>query len=287
MSFASARRLVGRFIRSVPPLRRTGQRLRLTRRVAELREVLGHLIEFLDQKGLEHWPTEGNLIGALRYGALHGELSKGLVNLVDDDIDWMVRVSGKDDWFDMVSQLIPIFEGMGFQETRLWAGKKILTFRRHSTWWHTVTVDLHSYVRRGGRISCPEFEPDSTGITIPALFPFQATEGSIDEGVVVPLAKCRLYQHGVPCPFDPIQLLRLWNNGEYTRGNLALPDLDRRPAHDPSAPGPDARRITESDISRLTQYSTQLDRDGFRSMISLLGESTVPSPSSTVTGQVE
>lgn len=52
--------------------------------------------------GAEWWPAMGTLIGFLRYGRLHGELSNGKVDFVDDDIDIIAVFPSAHAWFTFV-----------------------------------------------------------------------------------------------------------------------------------------------------------------------------------------
>merc|ERR1712032_1596689 len=46
----------------------------------------------------EWWPIMGTLIGLLRYGQLHGDLTEGKVDLVDDDIGLLLTMPSARDW---------------------------------------------------------------------------------------------------------------------------------------------------------------------------------------------
>jgi len=64
--------------------------------------------------GTEWWPIMGTLIGLLRYGRLHGRLSDGKVDLVDDDIDLLVVIPSADAWLAFCLKLTKLLRQVGW-----------------------------------------------------------------------------------------------------------------------------------------------------------------------------
>lgn len=54
---------------------------------------------------VEWWPLGGTLIGLLRYGRVYGHLSDGKLDLVDDDIDFLVVLSSARQWLEFCVRL--------------------------------------------------------------------------------------------------------------------------------------------------------------------------------------
>ena len=87
-------------------------------------EVMG-LIEFLWRQKLSSedasqvegafWPTKGTLLAMLRYGAWHGELSEGKMDIVDRDMDFAVLVSSAETWFRLVSHATNYLREKGWE----------------------------------------------------------------------------------------------------------------------------------------------------------------------------
>jgi hypothetical protein len=51
------------------------------------------VLAVLEEIGVEFWPIGGTLIGALRYGRIAGQLTKGKIDSIDDDLEFMVGSS--------------------------------------------------------------------------------------------------------------------------------------------------------------------------------------------------
>lgn len=90
---------------------------------------------------LEWWPAMGTLIGFLRYGELHGQLSNGKVDLVDDDLDIMVVQPTARDWLNFCLKITDKLLSRG------WLGCAHLLQRRLDN--RTALVAKHGVHMRG------------------------------------------------------------------------------------------------------------------------------------------
>eukprot|EP00927_Polykrikos_kofoidii_P002616 TRINITY_DN11044_c0_g1_i1.p1 TRINITY_DN11044_c0_g1~~TRINITY_DN11044_c0_g1_i1.p1 ORF type:complete len:592 (-),score=42.26 TRINITY_DN11044_c0_g1_i1:297-2072(-) len=63
---------------------------------------------------LEWWPVAGTLIAFLRYGRIHGTLSDGKVDIVDEDIDVLVTLPSAESWFEFCLWLAEFLVSKGW-----------------------------------------------------------------------------------------------------------------------------------------------------------------------------
>lgn len=200
------------------------------------------VFQFFIDNDREWWPTEGTLIGMLRWGGNHQQINDGIL-ATDTDIDIMVRVKNEKDW-ENTKQAFQNYILEYPDWTRCQArNDKIAISRNAKFTCHTlhnygsacgkdvgIHVDIHSYmVDEGKNIvfmdqlcrDCPDKCKDR--------YPFQNWGGVAPyRGFIVDesgkFLKAKFLDMDVPCPFKYIDILGGWNNFEYGHGDdLHLP----------------------------------------------------------------
>eukprot|EP00928_Gymnodinium_smaydae_P011218 TRINITY_DN14167_c0_g1_i2.p1 TRINITY_DN14167_c0_g1~~TRINITY_DN14167_c0_g1_i2.p1 ORF type:complete len:201 (+),score=11.99 TRINITY_DN14167_c0_g1_i2:82-684(+) len=97
---------------------------------------------------------------------------------------------------------------------------------------------------------------------------WQHWKGRLPSGLLYPLRRCSLYNHSIPCPARPIEVLRGWNAGEYDLPEycLAVPLLTQdRSSRDLRNSELARRGLTAADLMLLRRYALELDAAGFAS----------------------
>lgn len=196
------------------------------------------LFGLLNRMGLEWWPTEGTLIGVLRYGGNFAKLPTLGYIATDTDIDIMVRAESDEQW-KVVSETLSkqITQLSGFKTCRLmkaanqpnvmdkitcYTDDYIFTSQGKETG-YDIHTDIHRYlVNEKDNYAYTNSSP--TGLH----YPFQYWNNKI------PYRGCICDDNGkfkkaifnsidIPCPFQATQILQHWNGGEYSASQVAIP----------------------------------------------------------------
>merc|ERR1712154_218987 len=99
--------------------------------MGEQRSAFQTVTSVFNDLGLVYFASGGTLIALLRYGEMIGELSDGKFDVVDRDMDWMVRVTGLQNWFDICLAISKALVARGWRHCELmyegivpiWAGQ--------------------------------------------------------------------------------------------------------------------------------------------------------------------
>jgi len=182
------------------------------------------VFRLLNSLGVEWWPTEGTLIGILRYGNNFARDDLSFAPLgTDTDIDVMVRVDDDQDWEDLRSTIKKRLSLAG------WAACQTLGIEGCSdgkftcstfytvnskSWIEPLHLDLHRYMVDSSDNLAFMTRTKTRG------YPFQYWGNSIKYrgGLVDDYGRfgVALYDDiPVPCPLNALELLSHWNNGEY------------------------------------------------------------------------
>lgn len=202
------------------------------------------VIEVCKEVGVTYWFTEGTLIGLLRYGSNTHESRE---RSIDDDIDLMIEATDQEDWIKTKKRLIVGLEarGWGGLYERTTSSSKSGRIDKMQLWRYAFDskthVDFHSYFVTEDYAFSHE-EPNS--------YPFQYWDGKLPISMLYPMKKCLCYGQEVPCPNDPINLLKGWNGGEYEDSNIAFP----------------LGKVTEEARTAIIEMAEALDQKGYASM---------------------
>lgn len=109
---------------------------------------------------------------------------------------------------------------------------------------------------------------------LPTSADFQVWKGQIPLSLILPLSKCQLYNTTLPCPRQPLEVLKYWNGGEYQIPGhcMAVPHFAGRKLQHAAA-DPRNREfssgVTRRDLDLLVHYATELSENGFESFLPL------------------
>ena len=245
----------------------------------------------LNEMGVEWWPSEGTLIGMLRWGDNFGEVDDGVL-CSDTDIDIMVRVRNEKEWNEiknkfsqkllsdkMWKECIPHNHNIGISRKPKFTCYTYHKFgERLNSDDTNIHIDLHSYfVDEKNNIICM----DPVCLENPEIcrnkYPFQKWGGVAPyRGLIVDkngkFGQSKFDDMVVPSPYHPIEILSLWNDGEYGDGNdLHLPKgnycFKRKWIKNDYV-------LTANDRSKLRNISKNLYREGYASFSSYYPENS-------------
>jgi hypothetical protein len=225
------------------------------------------------EPGVILYPTEGILIGGLRFGSIHGSLGHGQVNVVDDDIDFMVGVESEEQWERVATEV----------EHRLvherdwydcWPRKRtaedfdpdtydklrcnFIAPKLRTLWRHRLHLDAHRFIiDKEKKLLYSHRVFDSNGKPMYGGYPYEWWDGILPWDVLFPLSKCEIFGRAMACPNKPIELLRYSHNGEYAKSCLAFPPT---------------QNIDQADVATLYKYAEHLEANGYKSMRSMLDD---------------
>jgi len=196
----------------------------------------------LDDLNLEWWPTEGTLIGCLRWGSNFGMTENGIL-VTDTDIDLMVRVKDDQNWEDVKKEIEKRLKTLDPEWIKFESHNHDIGISREPKFscyynkrWglkcygnDDIHVDIHSYMvdEKNNRIF---MDPVCNGNDKCAnKYPFQKWGGYAPyRGLIVDdkglFKKCKFGNMTLNCPYQSIKLLSNWNDKEYGTGDdLHLP----------------------------------------------------------------
>jgi len=187
--------------------------------------------EILQDMELEWWPTEGTLIGMLRYGSNFAYLPSIGYIATDTDIDIMVRVRSDEDW-DFIKKKIEDKVTMlkDFSNcTHYYAGNeegphdKMVCHTPYFLGGDDIHVDIHRYI-----VNEVENYAFTNTQTSSLTYPFQIWNNKIPyKGVITDSdGKFRVVKFediSLPCPYKAEDILNSWNDKEYLKGQLRYP----------------------------------------------------------------
>eukprot|EP00929_Paragymnodinium_shiwhaense_P077513 TRINITY_DN39910_c0_g2_i1.p1 TRINITY_DN39910_c0_g2~~TRINITY_DN39910_c0_g2_i1.p1 ORF type:complete len:521 (+),score=65.80 TRINITY_DN39910_c0_g2_i1:186-1748(+) len=265
-------------------------------------QSLREVVDVLESLRVDYFPMGGTLIGLLRYGALEGELTEGKVDVVDRDIDFMVRVYNVGQWLSISSNITSRMLRKGWTSCALhphalapfWQGQYVvLKCMKTSPYYHVADFEafmVHDRRLVVGTASCDRQEAvaeknrklaallkeshctvekakNSLRECVLCAGPSTWLAG-IDLHVIYPLARCKAYDTSVPCPRHGHLYLDKMNP---KKSCMALPVLtgDRNP-RDPRNVRMEHDGITRADVEVLRKRAAELDEEGFSSFVTAL-----------------
>lgn len=249
----------------------------LTKTMHKYNQAAKELYTSLNDMGVEWWPTEGTLIGILRWGKNFGKLDDGVI-ASDTDIDVMVRVKDQDQWESIKTELVT-----RFSNKTLWRGcknykinginAKFTCYTHYSFGWKCwkntdVHTDIHCYMV-DEELNKAYLDKKCLNGECKKIYPFQNWGGTAPyRGLIVnnqgKLAKARFMNMDVPCPFYYIEILKNWNGNEYGNGNdLYLPKVNC--VNKGKEWIKNDYKITDHDKAVLCRYAKELKKYGYAS----------------------
>jgi len=189
------------------------------------------LFKFLNSLNLEWWPTEGTLIGILRYGSNFGKLPSIGDIATDTDIDIMIRVESDKEWVELSKILENKITKIGnFDYCKLmWAGNKggekdkLTCYTKYKIGGYNIHTDIHRYL-----VNEKENYAYTNTINNNKSYPFQYWNNKIPyRGIITDIngkmRKAKYNSVTVPCPYKASKILQLWNDGEYIKDDIIYP----------------------------------------------------------------
>lgn len=244
---------------------------------SEQQEVLEDVLAVLQAADVEFFPTQGTLIGLVRYGELHGNLSAGKVDVVDRDMDFMVRADTLASWFGAVKRISDGLLARGWfycmllssdADSLVWAGQlsRMKCIRSKP---FLAVADFEAYSVDGEALQTGFCECQHLIST--SIDGFFTKHGCSCSGAaftlenVLPLQPCRFYQQTTPCPRRPAAYLaELYPTGRC----FAIPTVTQFRAPNDAR---NSRLITEglnaSDVHLLRRMAAKLHKGGHASFL--------------------
>ena len=254
--------------------------------IASYNKAAKQIFTVLDDLNLEWWPTEGTLIGCLRWGSNFGMTENGVL-VTDTDIDLMVRVKDDKNWEDVKKEiekrlktLDPEWINFTSHNHDIGISRKPKFSCYYNERWGLkcydnadIHVDIHSYMvdEKNNRIF---MDPVCNGNNKCAnKYPFQKWGGFAPyRGLIVDdkglFKKCKFENMILNCPYQSRKLLSNWNDNEYgTGGDLHLPRGNCILKNNSFWKNGD-NTLSSTDKSRLKNIAKKLHDLGFESFYS-------------------
>ncbi|CAJ1384290.1 unnamed protein product [Effrenium voratum] len=245
--------------------------------------ALQDVADVLGALSLEWWPCRGTLIALLRHGARSGSLSRGLVDVVERDIDLMIGVSSEADWQPtgraIEAQLLKkgwdrcwTKSSAKFGSDWQFAARRDLLYcvRTRPAY---MMLDVTSYITSEEgyvyvhRLCKPDGASGASGASachVPRLGPLQGADGSLPKAAIYPLKRCLAKDQAVPCPSRPLETIQAMRHSGLETSCIALPDTKGR--QDEASRHLARAGLQAEDLRILKERSAELDRRGFQSM---------------------
>jgi len=228
-----------------------------------------NLFTLLNKMGVEWWPTEGTLIGILRYGSNFEKLPSIGHLATDTDIDIMIRSDSDEHWKKLREKLKKEIYGIGFNSYSEKVYNKLVWKLVCGTKDYIGGWDIHSDIHR----YIVNEKENYASSNIPH-YPFQLWSDKIPyKGVITdPSGKFRRAKFEdiiVPCPFKAAEILGSWNNKEYEKGTLKYPvgGVFKNKYGRYSWYEGRVHKLTQEDKKYLYRIWENLQREGFESFI--------------------
>lgn len=262
--------------------------------------AMDEVAEVFGSMALEWWPCRGTLIAFLRHGSRSGPLSRGLVDVVERDIDVMIGVADEDEWEYVGKNIELELKALGW--SRCWTkasaelGSRLQFVVRKDILYCVrlepvyMMLDITSYITGTSepyvfvhRVCGPAAEKPDDGRQTRVLAagpgcavagdigPLRYGGGVLGKGSIHPLARCRARSIAVPCPRQPLETIRAMAHSGLDPGCIALPDPRGREPSDPWTKRLSDEGLRAEDVEILKQRSAQLDQLGFKSMTPFFG----------------
>ena len=242
------------------------------------------LFKLLNKMKLVWWPTEGTLIGILRYGGNFGNYPTFGTVGTDTDIDIMIQVESEQEWEDIVKKIrknileLKDFNTCNLTRASVWLPNDTSNYEDKMTC-HTIHDKYQGYIGLGLYTDIHRYivnKKENYAYTQPNYlkqsYPFQYWNGKIPyKGMIVDengnFGKCKFNSLTLPCPYKAIEILQHWNNREYTAGELRYPYGGIYYKNDKlqvSETGP-SLELSKKDKEYLHKLWKKLKKDGYTS----------------------
>ena len=230
------------------------------------------VFNIMNSLGYEWWPTEGTLIGILRYGEVF-DLSNFSFSPIgcDDDIDIMIRVDDESEWEKLKKILEEKFKKVLWKNCYTGTNPiiapraKYVCQTKYYIDGENIHTDIHRYIvnEKTNTASAPQKN----------YYPFQYWKNSeikykgnlVDSNGKLGVA---LYKDiEVPCPLNAISLLSHWNNNEYAASDIRWPKGGVQKQGNKFILSDANVQITEDDKKKLRKLWAKLHKQGYMSFI--------------------
>ena len=210
--------------------------------ISSYNSAANQIFTVLDDLNLEWWPTEGTLIGCLRWGSNFGMTENGAL-VTDTDIDVMVRVKDDQNWQVVKKEIEKRLKTLDPEWIKFESHNHDIGISREPKFscyynkrWGSkcygnddIHVDIHSYMvdEKNNRIFMDSVCNGNDKCA--NKYPFQKWGGFAPyRGLIVDkngsFKKCKFGDMILNCPYQSRKLLSNWNDNEYGTGNdLHLP----------------------------------------------------------------
>lgn len=254
---------------------------------AEVASVLGGL-------GLEWWPCRGTLIALLRHGWRSGNLSRGLVDVVERDIDVMLGVDTEAAWPSLAAEIERQLRVLGWDQC--WAKSSAEfesslrdTLRRDLLYCIRTSpgymlLDITSYIkdtpgpyvfvhrvcndaRREGGMAFNHSLIAGEGCYVPTnIGPLRGGGGLLRRDSILPPTQCCAGKLSVPCPRRPLETIEAMVHSGLEASCISLPTTRGRDPDDPWTQRLQEAGLRAEDVRVLRERSARLEARGCRSM---------------------
>jgi len=267
------------FVAPTPPIpvwKARMPRMAIWPSLEEFRRCLHDVLVSFRELEVEFFPVKGSLIGFLRYGATIGALPDGKWDLVDNDLDFWVRI-GYEEWTEFCENFTTLLLRRGWSLCNLGMprdGPSHVRMPRALNCQLSVPflfrIEVTPFDRLGNHLVDTKVCSDQEQL-IPVSWssaPHQQTlcrypaDGLwVDASLVYPLTRCKAFNLSIPCPGRPGDFLRSMGSGSCLSLPVILPTRD--------CGHPWNQRLwaewSSADVGHLVQVGQKLASEGYAS----------------------
>jgi len=258
--------------------------------------ALDSVASVLDAFGVEWWPCRGTLIAFLRHGRRSGRLSRGLVDVVERDIDLMLGVPSASEWYRTAKNIERKLILNGWD--KCWTKESVdsdsplfpivrrdlLYCVRTSPAFMLVDVTSYVFGEPGPDVFVHRICSTGDGALVDGgnaaggatpmicevpqdVGPLRHGGGRLRKDAIYPLARCRAADIEVPCPSQPLETIRAMVHTGLDASCIALPSTHGRDLEDPLNQRLRTTGLCADDVRILRERSARLDAMGYLSML--------------------
>eukprot|EP00933_Yihiella_yeosuensis_P040635 TRINITY_DN34975_c0_g1_i1.p1 TRINITY_DN34975_c0_g1~~TRINITY_DN34975_c0_g1_i1.p1 ORF type:complete len:545 (-),score=85.94 TRINITY_DN34975_c0_g1_i1:649-2283(-) len=259
-------------------------------------DAIADVVKVFGDLGLEWWPCRGTLIAFLRHGRRAGYLSRGMIDVVERDIDVMMGVEDETQWQLLGKTIEQRLKQLGWD--KCWTkssadGQSQFygTTRRDLLYCIRtkpvyILLDVTSYISAAHRPNeenlpyvfvhrvcgaqaqnIPDGASGQDGCVVPPnVGPLRHGRGTLSKDAIHPMGICRADTLSVPCPRQPLETILAMIHSGLSAGCIALPTAVGREADDPMTHRLASEGLTADDVRILRNRSARLNAMGFMSM---------------------
>ena len=266
--------------------------------ITSYNKAANQIFTVLDDLNLEWWPTEGTLIGCLRWGSNFGMTENGVL-VTDTDIDIMVRVQDDQNWQVVKKEIEKRLKTLDPEWIKFESHNHDIGISREPKFscyynkrWgldcygnDDIHVDIHSYMvdeKNNSIFMDPVCNGNNKCVN---KYPFQKWGGFAPyRGLIVDdkglFKKCKFGNMTLNCPYQSRKLLSNWNDNEYGTGeDLHLPRGNCVFKNSCWTNGDNI--LSSTDKLRLKNIAKKLHDEGFESFYSYYVKKTSDNETNT------